>query len=48
MSGFRRPEHMRGQLVPWAHRLGDAIPQDHPVRLLDYLLRHWKEVALSL
>ena len=38
MSGFRKPEHPRGQLALWAHRLEDAIPQDHPVRLLDYLL----------
>ena len=38
MSGFRTPEQPRGQSVLWAHRLEDAIPQDHPVRLLDYLL----------
>ena len=38
MSGFRRPEQPRGQSVLWAQRLEDAIPEDHPVRLLDYLL----------
>jgi transposase len=38
MSGFRSPEQPRGQAVLWAHRLEDAIPQDHPVRFLDYLL----------
>ena len=38
MSGFRTPGHPRGQSVLWAYRLEDAIPQDHPVRLLDYLL----------
>ena len=35
-SGFRTPEQPRGQSLLWAHRLEDAIPQDHPVRLLDY------------
>ena len=38
MRGFRTPEQPRGQSVLWAQRLEDAIPQDHPVRLLDYLL----------
>jgi transposase len=38
MSGFRRPEVERGQLVLWSHRLEDAIPADHPVRLFDILL----------
>jgi transposase len=33
MSGFRRPEVLREQ------RLEDAIPVDHPVRLLDMLLK---------
>lgn len=39
MSGFRTPEQPRGQSVLWAHRLEDAIPQDHPVRHLNYLLQ---------
>ena len=39
MSGFRTPEIPREQLVLWEHRLEDAIPNDHPVRHLDYLLR---------
>jgi transposase len=38
MSGFRRAELSRGQLVLWSQRLEDAIPADHPVRLLDELL----------
>ena len=38
MSGFRIPEIPREQLVLWEHRLEDAIPDDHPVRHLDYLL----------
>lgn len=38
MSGFRTPEQPRGQSVLWAYRLEDAIPSDHPVRLLDDLL----------
>jgi transposase len=37
-SGFRRPEVSREQLVLWSQRLEDAIPVDHPVRLLDELL----------
>lgn len=44
MSGFRTPEQPRGQAVLWAYRLEDAIPVDHPVRLLDYLL-HSKAFA---
>ena len=39
MSGFRSPEVPREQLVLWAERLEEAIPPDHPVRLVDYLLR---------
>ena len=39
MSGFRTPEVPREQLVLWERRLEDAIPSDHPVRHLDYLLR---------
>jgi transposase len=39
MSGFRVPEQAREQLVLWSSRLEDAIPVDHPVRLLDELLR---------
>lgn len=38
MSGFRQPEVSREQLVLWEHRLEDAIPLDHPVRLMDELL----------
>ena len=39
MSGFRQPEHPREQLVLWSHRLDDVIPEDHPVRHFEYLLR---------
>jgi len=39
MAGFRRPEVPREQMVLWSQRLDDAIPADHPVRQLDYLLR---------
>lgn len=39
MSGFRQPEVPREQLVLWEHRLDDAIPVDHPVRHVEYLLR---------
>ena len=39
MSGFRRPEQNREQMVLWAQRLDDAVPQDHPVRQVDFLLR---------
>ncbi len=38
MSGFREVEVPREQLVLWAHRLDDAIPPDHPVRQVAYLL----------
>jgi transposase len=38
MSGFRQPEIPRGQMVLWSHRLEDALPADHPVRLFDELL----------
>jgi transposase len=38
MSGFRKPEIPREQLVLWAHRLEDALPVDHPVRQVDFLL----------
>ena len=38
MGGFRRAEWSREQLVLWSQRLEDAIPVDHPVRLLDELL----------
>ena len=38
MSGFRQPEQPREQMVLWSHRLEDALPADHPVRHLDYLL----------
>jgi transposase len=36
--GFRKPEVPREQLVLWAKRLDDALPDDHPARLLDWLL----------
>ncbi|MCP5120327.1 MAG: IS1182 family transposase [bacterium] len=38
MSGFRRPEQKREQMVLWEQRLDDAVPQDHPVRQVDFLL----------
>jgi transposase len=39
MSGFRQPELPRKQMHLWGQRLEDALPEDHPVRLLDELLR---------
>jgi transposase len=39
MSGFRKPEVPREQLVLWSQRLDDALPDDHPVRQVDWLLR---------
>jgi transposase len=39
MAGFRQPEVPRSQLVLWSERLEDALPADHPVRQLDFLLR---------
>jgi transposase len=38
MAGFRKPEVPRDQLVLWSARLDDAIPTDHPVRHVAYLL----------
>ena len=38
MSGFRSPEVPGEQLVLWSQRLDDAIPADHAVRQVDYLL----------
>ena len=38
MSGFRKPELRREQIVLWSQRLEDALPLDHPVRLFDQLL----------
>jgi len=38
MSGFRRPELPRDQLVLWPERLDDAVSVDHPVRHLAYML----------
>ena len=56
MSGFRQPEQPREQIVLWSQRLVDAIPDGHPVRLFDELMRssafaetfsHWaKEYVL--
>lgn len=39
MSGFRKPDLPREQLVLWSQRLDDALPDDHPVRHLDLMLR---------
>ena len=39
MSGFRKPEVPREQMVLWSQRLEDALPEDHPVRQVDWLLR---------
>ena len=39
MAGFRKPELPREQMVLWEQRLEDALPVDHPVRLLDELLK---------
>jgi transposase len=56
MSGFRQPEQNREQMVLWSQRLDDAIPEDHPVRHVDYLLRsaalsstfaEWEQAYLS-
>ena len=38
MSGFRAVEVPRAQLVLWEQRLDDAIPPDHAVRQVEYLL----------
>ncbi len=38
MSGFRTPEVPREQLVLWERRLEDALPDDHQVRHLAFLL----------
>lgn len=37
MAGFRKPEVPREQLVLWSQRLDDALPVDHPARLVDEL-----------
>lgn len=39
MAGFRTPEVPREQLVLWSRRLDDALPIDHPARLMDELFR---------
>jgi len=39
MSGFRKPEQPRDQLVLWSQRLEDAISASHPVRQFDILMR---------
>jgi transposase len=39
MSGFREPELERDQMVLFAHRLDDAIPENHPVRCFEAILR---------
>lgn len=38
VAGFRKPEVPRDQLVLWSARLDDAIPSDHPVRQVAYVL----------
>ena len=38
MAGFRKPEVPREQRVLWSTRLDDAIPADHPVRHMVFLL----------
>jgi transposase len=38
VAGFRVPEVVRDQMVLWPTRLNDAIPLDHPVRHLVFLL----------
>ena len=57
MSGFRKPEIPREQLALWSQRLDDALPPDHPVRQVDYLLhtdafretfREWEESYVLL
>lgn len=37
MSGFREPTIPRDQITLWQATLDDAVPADHPVRLLDAL-----------
>jgi transposase len=39
MAGFRTAEVPREQLVLWACKLEDAVPADHPVRHVDFLLK---------
>lgn len=38
MAGFRKPEQPREQMVLFSRRLDDALPEDHPVRMVAYLL----------
>ena len=38
IRGFRTPEISGEQLVLWERRLEDALPDDHQVRHLDFLL----------
>lgn len=38
MAGFRKPETPREQMTLWVERLDDALPADHPVRQVDFLL----------
>jgi transposase len=38
MAGFRKPEVPRNQLTLWSAKLDDALPADHPVRHVAYLL----------
>jgi transposase len=39
MSGFRQPPIPREQIILWSQRLDDALPAEHPARLLDELFR---------
>jgi len=39
MAGFRMPETPRDQINLWPTRLEDALPADHPARMMDLLLR---------
>ena len=38
MSGFRKPETPRAQILLWGKMLDEAVPLDHPVRLFEELL----------
>jgi transposase len=46
MSGFRQPEVPREQQILWPERLDNAVPVDHPVRHVDFLLRSAAFAAL--
>jgi transposase len=46
MCGFRKPEVPRDQQILWSEKLDDAVPLDHPVRHVDFLLRSEAFAAL--